>query len=104
MDLVTAPGLSTDAGAPPPAPRHADVLTLFAVTWAVANLFHVVGRSARAIDVVDHRSTVALLHVALGIAGVALLARPRSIPRLLVLAALGPISAWFEAPLLGSHW
>ena len=33
-----------------------------------------------------------------------LLLAPRSMPRLLVLAALGPVSAWLEAPLLGSHW
>jgi hypothetical protein len=94
---------SASAGRPPH-DTTSDVLALFACMWAMASLFHVLGPSGRAVDVFSGVTTVGLLHVAIGIAALAVLIAPRSMPRLLVLAALGPLSAWFEAPVLGSHW
>ena len=62
------------------------------------------GPSARATAVFSHVTTAGVTHVLLGVAAVAVLLRPRSTIRLAVLAVLGPISMWFEAPVLGSHW
>jgi hypothetical protein len=81
-----------------------DVLTVFAVLWAVANLFHIWGPSARATAVLSHVTTVGVTHVLIGVAAIAVLLRPRSLVRLGILAVLGPVSVWFEAPVLGSHW
>jgi hypothetical protein len=93
----------TDRAARPVA-RPGDVLTVFSVLWAFANLFHVWGPSARATEVFSHVTTAAVTHVLVAVAALWLLLRPRSIARLTVLAALGPVSLWFEAPILGSHW
>ena len=82
----------------------ANVLTVFAVTWAMANLFHVWGPSARASDVFEHVTTAGVLHVAIGVVALVVLVRPRQVAPLVVLAALGPVSFWFEAPVVGSHW
>lgn len=87
-----------------PAAVPGDVLTLFSVLWAFANLFHVWGPSGRATAVFSEVTTVAVTHVLIGVAALAVLLKPRSTIRLAVLAALGPISLWFEAPFLGSHW
>jgi len=84
--------------------RTANVLTVFAVTWAMANLFHVWGPSARASDVFEHVTTAGVLHVAIGVTALVVLLRPRQLAPLVVLAALGPVSFWFEAPVVGSHW
>jgi hypothetical protein len=81
-----------------------DVLAVFAVLWAVANLFHVWGPSGRATSVLSEITTVGVTHVFLGVVALVVLLRPRSTAWLLVLAALGPVSLWFEAPFLGSHW
>src|SRR5256885_3982056 len=40
----------------------------------------------------------------IGVAAVAVIVRPRRIEPLVALAVLGPISLWYEAPFLGSHW
>ncbi len=45
-----------------------------------------------------------MTHVLIGVAALLVLLRPRSLPRLATLAVLGPVSLWFEAPVLGSHW
>lgn len=84
--------------------RSANVLTVFAVTWAMANLFHVWGPSGRASDIFENVTMVGALHVAIGIAALVVLLRPRQLAPLVVLAALGPLSFWFEAPVVGSHW
>lgn len=81
-----------------------DVLAIFAVLWAFATLFHIWGPSGRAAGVFSEITTVAVTHVLLGVAAVAVLLRPRSVVRLTALAVLGPVSVWFEAPFLGSHW
>ena len=85
-------------------PGSANVLTVFAVTWAMANLFHVWGPSARASDIFDHVTTAGVLHVAIGITALVVLLHPRRTAPLVVLAAVGPLSFWFEAPVVGSHW
>ena len=103
-------GVDTDAAPPvvaePAHPRvRSDVLAVFAVLWAAANLFHVWGPSGAAFGVISrHPTTLAVVQALLGAASVAVLLRPRSIARLAVLAALGPAALWFEAPVLGSHW
>ena len=79
-------------------------MTLFAMTWAAATLFHVWGRSGRITDIVTNWTTVAALQALAGIVAIVVLVRPRSHGPLLALAAIGPVSAWFEAPLLGNHW
>ena len=79
-------------------------MTLFAITWAAATLFHIWGRSGRITDLASNWTTLSALQAAAGIVAVAVLVRPRSRGLLLTLAAFGPVIAWFEAPVLGSHW
>ena len=81
-----------------------DVVALFAVTWALATLFHVWGPSGAAFGLFDHRTDLALWQALAGIVAVALLVRPRSRPLLAALALLGPITLWYEMPIAGSHW
>ncbi|MGH3870102.1 MAG: hypothetical protein ACRDSR_01085 [Pseudonocardiaceae bacterium] len=81
-----------------------DTLTLFAYLWAVAAIFHVLGPSGRATQIVANPTTLGISHVLLAICAIWLLARPtRNIPLLLV-AGLGLITAGLEAPILGNHW
>jgi hypothetical protein len=47
---------------------------------------------------------VGVTHVLIGVTALVVLLRPRRLLPLAVLAALGPISFWFEAPVVGSHW
>lgn len=103
MDADTAADVTLR---PPAAGRaaQANVLAVFAVTWAAANLFHVWGPSARAGNVVSNATTVGVTHVLIGVTAVIVLLRPRQLLPLVVLAALGPVSFWFEAPVVGSHW
>jgi hypothetical protein len=72
--------------------------------WAAANLFHVWGRYGRAINVLSNWSTVVALQALIGVVAIVVLLRPRALTPLLVLCTLGPLTTWFEAPLLGSHW
>ena len=102
-------GVDTDAAAAvvaePAHPRErSDVLAVFAVLWAVATLFHVWGPSGAAFGLFSDSSTLGLLQAAASVVAVAVLVRPRSIPLLAALAALGPVILWFEAPITGSHW
>jgi hypothetical protein len=101
--------VDTDAAAPLTAtvearPRNSDQLTLFAITWAAATLFHVWGRSGRITDIITNWTTTSALQALAGAVAIWVLVRPRNRLPLLVLAALGPLIAWFEAPLLGNHW
>ena len=102
VDRVAPARLTDDA--PQRAGVHADVLAVFAVLWAFANLFHVWGPSGRATAVFDDVTTVAVTHVVVGLLAVAVLVRPRSTAWLTALAVAGPVSFWFEAPVVGSHW
>ncbi|MGH3755459.1 MAG: hypothetical protein ACRDRP_22740 [Pseudonocardiaceae bacterium] len=81
-----------------------DTLTLFAFLWAVAAIFHVLGPSGRATQVIANPTTLGISHALLAICAIWLLARPtRNVPLLLV-AGLGLITAGLEAPILGNHW
>jgi hypothetical protein len=94
--------LSATDGAGGSAP--ADVVTVFGVLWALAALFHVLGPSARAGDIVHDVTLVGASHLLVGLAALAVLSAPRSMGPLLGLAVVSPISAWLEAPVLGNHW
>jgi hypothetical protein len=89
---------------PSVAAGSADVLTLFAVLWAAAALFHVLGPSGRAFGLVDDVTKVGASQLAVAVVALALLARPRTTWLLVLLAIVGPVSAWYEAPVLGNHW
>src|SRR5437899_2061738 len=79
-------------------------MTLFAITWAAATLFHIWGGSGRVTDIATNWTTLSALQTLAGVVAIAVLVRPRSRGLLLVLAAFGPVIAWFEAPVLGNHW
>lgn len=76
--------------------------TVFRCALAVAALFHLAGNPAVGFGSRD----IALVPVQLivGAAAVAVLVRPNRGFPLLVLAAAVPVSAWFEAPMVGNHW
>jgi hypothetical protein len=76
---------------------------VFAVLWALATLFHL-WVNPRALDVVDDVTLLGVGHIAAGVAAIAVLVRPRAVGNLLVLAALGLVTCWLEAPFLGNHW
>jgi hypothetical protein len=79
-------------------------LTLFASLWAVAALFHVLGPSGAAVEVFGNPTVLGLTHVLLAICAIWLLVRPaRNLP-LMMVAVIGLITAWQEAPMLGNHW
>lgn len=79
----------------PCATRLDNVWLVFAVTWAAAVLFHLAG---------NPRLAPAWGRGILGVAALALLARPRD-PRMAVpLAVAVLVNVWLEAPLLANHW
>lgn len=81
-----------------------DTLTVFASLWAVAALFHVLGPSGAAVEVFGNPTSLGLTHVLLAMCAIWLLVRPaRNLPLMLV-AVIGLIAAWQEAPTLGNHW
>ncbi len=84
--------------------RAEDSLTLFAVLWAVATLFHVLGPSGAAIGLFVNPTTLGITHVILAICAIWLLVRPTSNFPLMSVGVIGLISAWQEAPTLGNHW
>jgi hypothetical protein len=77
---------------------------LFAVMWAIASLFHVLGPSGRVIGFLNTPTWPGVCHVLLACAALWLLARSGDTTPLLVVAILGPLTAWQESPFLGSHW
>jgi hypothetical protein len=83
---------------------ESDTLQLFASLWAVAALFHVLGTSSSVPRLVADPTPVGVVQAALGICALAVLARPARTLPLVTLAVLGLVTAWLEAPLLGSHW
>lgn len=70
-------------------------LELFAVMWAMAAIWHLLGNTTLAPGWVQ-----TLLAAAAGL----VLWRPGSPRALGLLAAAGVLSVWSEAPLLGNHW
>jgi len=89
---------------PASAGAEADVVALFAVLWAAATLFHIWGPSGEAFNLFDHHSRVGLLQAAAGAVAIAVIIKPRCLPLLAALAALGPMILWYEMPIAGSHW
>ena len=84
--------------------ESADVVAVFAVLWALAALFHILGPSQHALDVIHNVTLVGASHVIVGLAALAVLAAPRSMVPLVGLAVISSVSAWLEAPFLGNHW
>lgn len=76
--------------------------SLFAVCWALAALFHLAGNPRPTF--LPDSAAFTVVQVAVGVAAVAVLLRPHSVGRLVLLAGLVPISAWLEAPIVGNHW
>ena len=72
---------------------------LFAMTWAAAALFHVAGDTRQTSD-----PAIVISQVLVAGLAVAVLASPRRRAPLLALAVAVPLSAWFEAPVVGNHW
>ena len=101
MDTDAAPAVAPERTG---ADAASDVLALFAVLWAAVTLFHVWGPSGDAFRLFDHASWLGLLQAAAGAVAIGVILRPRSLPLLAALAALGPMILWYEAPITGSHW
>ena len=80
-----------------------DSLTLFAVLWAIAAIFHVLVND-RSAPLFADLTPLEVSHILLAICAIWLLLRPSHHLPLLLLALLGPITAWLEAPVLGNHW
>jgi len=76
-------------------PSSADALSLFAVMWALAAMWHLVGNTVTA---------PAWAQAALALSAGAVLLRPGAPLPLAALAATGLLTAWEEAPILGNHW
>lgn len=74
---------------------QADLLGLFAVLWALAAVWHLLGNTLTA-----PAWAQALLSVGVGL----VLLRPGAPIPLGVLAVGGLVTVWEEAPLLGNHW
>ncbi|MEO7572029.1 MAG: hypothetical protein ABIX10_06290, partial [Acidimicrobiales bacterium] len=74
---------------------HHDRLALFSVLWALATVWHLLGN-----PFVTSSSAHALLAVAAGL----VLWRPGRVGPLALLAAVGVLTVWQEAPVLGNHW
>ena len=78
-------------------------LAVFAWLWAFSVVLHLLylanSYAAFSAFTADH-----VVHLALGVAAVALLLQPRSLVLLAAVCVLTPVTAWFEAPRLGNHW
>src|SRR6266545_2918641 len=79
------------------------MLRLFAVTWAMATLFHV-WVNPRSLDVFGHPGGLGALHVILTLAALWVLWRPGSLVSLTALCGLQVVAAAVEMPYLGNHW
>jgi hypothetical protein len=83
--------------------RNTQVLRLFAVTWAMATLFHV-WVNPRSLDVFGHPDALGVLHVVLTVVALWVMWRPSSLVPLTVLCSLQVGVAAVEMPYLGNHW
>lgn len=77
-------------------------MTLFAVSWALAALFHLAGNGREVVG--PDFQLLGLVQLAVGVAAVWTLSRPRRLAPVTTLCAIVPVSAWFEAPVVGNHW
>jgi len=100
---VAGSALSRGASRPLSRAVRADSLTLFAVLWAIAAIFHVLVND-RSAPLFADLTPLEVSHILLAICAIWLLLRPSHHLPLLLLAVLGPITAWQEAPVLGNHW
>lgn len=69
--------------------------SIFAITWALAVLFHLAGNSALA---------PWWAKAILGASAVAVLALPRSRLAIAAMSSAVLVNVWVEAPVLGNHW
>jgi hypothetical protein len=79
-------------------------MTLFALLWGAAAVFHNLGPSGVALGVFGNPTTLKVSQALLSLAAVWLILQPKKLAPLVVVAILGLITAWFEAPRLGNHW
>lgn len=80
-----------------------DAFTLFAFLWAVVAIFHVLAND-RSAQFLSDPTPLGAPHLLLALCAIWLLIRPAHSLPLMLLAILGPITAWQEAPILGNHW
>jgi hypothetical protein len=100
---VAGSALSRGASRPLSRAVEVDSLTLFAVLWAIAAIFHILVND-RSAPLFAELTSLEVSHILLAICAIWLLLRPTHHLPLLLLAILGPITAWLEAPVLGNHW
>lgn len=81
-----------------------DVFTLFVFLWGAAALFRVLGPSGAAVGIFVYPTVLGLTQILLAIGSLWLLIRPGDSLPLILVAIIGPIVAWQEAPILGNHW
>ena len=79
-------------------------LTLFALLWGAAAIFHNLGPSGVALGVFGDPTPLKVGQALLTLAALWLILQPKRLAPLVVLAILGLVSAWLEAPRLGNHW
>jgi hypothetical protein len=89
----------------PPDRRDAAPATLrvFSVLWALAALFHLLDATQFAGLVTNYQPSDAI-HAVVAVAALLVLLKPGHLGSLALLAAATLLSAWVEAPVLGSHW
>lgn len=78
--------------------------TLFCLLWGGAALFHVLGPSGRTFGGLLDPTPLGISQIALCLAALWLIGQPRKVAPLLMVALLGLITLWLEAPNLGNHW
>ena len=81
-----------------------DPLTLFGILWGAVAIFHVMGPSGAAAHLVSHPTMLGFSQAALAISAISLMIKPYYNTPLILVALLGLITAWQEAPVLGNHW
>jgi len=84
--------------------KAGDPLALFGFLWGAVAIFHVVGPSGVAAHLVSKPTMLGFSQAALAISAISLMIKPRYNTSLILVALLGLITAWQEAPVLGNHW
>ena len=84
--------------------KAGDALTLFSFLWGAVAIFHVVGPSGAAAHVLSNPTTVGFSQAVLAMSAIWLMIKPHYNTPLILVALLGLITAWQEAPVLGNHW
>ena len=98
-DLLPSPDLVRPPDADPvPAP-----IRLFAASWALVTILHLLGNA----DQVASATTFSgerIGQAILALTAIGVLLRPSDLRRLIVLATAGVVTVWLEAPMLSNHW